>query len=238
MKKLQNASWNIQQANTSNNKNDCETNNCLKDNLELFIDLEESAEEKNLNFIVKNNSKCRWTKEEEKKLFNLTAKKSLKDWDYIASNFKEKTKEQCYTKYSKLITNFKKGKWTEAEDNLIIELSNKFNFDWKLVASDYKERSLTQIKQRYFNCLDPHINREKFSDEEDKLLMEKVKIYGADWKQIAKFFTNRPSNLIKNRFYTKKRNLEKGIFIIFCFIFDFSFKSFFLFNFWNEQIGY
>jgi len=218
MKAFQAKSSKLGKSNSSytNDHKDLENLNTTKDYLHIYIDLGEKEEENSIKKInLKKRSKivlkCRWSIEEEKKLFNLITKKK-KDWDCIASNFPDKSKEQCYTKYSKLITNFKKGKWTEEEDKLVIELANKFNFKWKLVASDYKHRSLTQIKQRYYNCLDPAINRGIFSEEEDLLLMEKFKIHGADWKKISDFFLNRPSNLIKNRFYTKIRNAQKGIY--------------------------
>ncbi len=171
-----------------------------------------------------SNKKCRWSKEEEDLLMNLTRKKP-NNWDLITSKFPDKTIKQCYTKHSKLITNFKKGKWTEQEDDLIIKLTNDFDFDWKSIASKYPKRSLTQIKQRYYNSLDQSINKTQFTDEEDLLLLEKYKIYGANWKIIATFFKNRPSNLIKNRFYTKTRNSQKGIF--------FTFKCLFLFVLFN-----
>lgn len=212
-----------------------------KDNSDnIIIDLEEQSEEdfiknnninpskckKNNILKFKNNknkkqninkiSKCRWTKEEEKLLFYFI-QKYKKDWDLIASFFPDKSRDQCYTKYSKLITNFKKGKWTEQEDDLIVELLNKFDFNWKMVAVHYKDRSLTQIKQRYYNSLDPKINKGKFSDAEDDLLIKKFKVFGADWKRIAVFFADRPSNLIKNRYYTRKRNEQKSK-CLFCFV--------------------
>lgn len=205
------------------NKSSGNSNNS-KENSELYIDLEEPQHEENSKKAKDNSNrdchsklkaksiaKCRWSEEEEKKLLSLTQKKH-KDWDLIAANFTDKTRDQCYTKYSKLITNFKKGKWTEEEDKNIIELIKKYNFDWKLIAAKFKERSLTQIKQRYTNCLDPLINKDKFTEEEDAVLLSQYAVYGPDWKKIAKFFTNRPSNMIKNRYYTKIRNQQIGMF--------------------------
>jgi len=174
--------------------------------------IESASKKKNLN-------KCKWNKDEEKLLIDL--KEKGYDWDIIATNFVDKPREKCYLKYSKMTMNFKKGKWTKQEDDYLLGLIQENNFNWKFISSKFKDRSLTQIKQRYNNCLDPNINKKKFSEEEDKILMEKYKIYGADWKKISTFFINRPTNLIKNRFYTKTRNCKKGkklCFILFMFL--------------------
>jgi len=152
----------------------CEINKIDKDNLckfdnsDLFIDIECISEDnyfennKKKVDLKENMRKCSWRKDEEKRLLELK-KIYPNDWELISSKFENKTKAQCYAKYSKLITNFKKGKWTKEEDNLVLLLIKKFKLNWKLISSNFKDRSLTQIKQRYFNCLDPNINRIKFS---------------------------------------------------------------------------
>ncbi len=198
-----------QSKNSKSNKESepSKSENC---SLDLYIDLQQSN--KNLSSSI-NQKKAkaknsRWTKPEESKLIELREELG-NDWDQIASFFPKKTREQCCSKYSKAIMKFKKGKWTSEEDEHLLQLIQKNGFDWKLISCDFPQRSLTQIKQRFFNCLDPKINKNKLSEKEDRILVRQYRIHGPDWKRIALFFENRPTNLIKNRFYALKRNIKK-----------------------------
>jgi len=83
-------------------------------------------------------------------------------------------------------------------------------------------RNGKQIRDRFLNYLDPHINKVKFTDSEDKLIIEQYKMHGSKWSVIAKCFPGRTGDMIKNRFYsclkrrvhiyeqpTQKRNRKK-----------------------------
>ncbi|KAJ3435048.1 myb protein-related [Anaeramoeba flamelloides] len=59
------------------------------------------------------------------------------------------------------------------------------------------------------NVLDPNINRNPFTEEEKKTLIEKQKIYGNSWKNISKYFAGRTENMIKNQWYCNKRKNER-----------------------------
>lgn len=177
--------------------------------LDLIIELQSDKNFSSSQKQKKANENSRWTKSEEAKLIELREDLG-KEWDQIASFFPKKTREQCCSKYSKAIMKFKKGKWTSEEDDLLLKLIGKNGFEWKLISCDFPQRSLTQIKQRFFNCLDPKINKKMLSEEEDNILMSQYRIHGPNWKKIALFFENRPTNLIKNRFYALKRNKKKS----------------------------
>lgn len=62
--------------------------------------------------------------------------------------------------------------------------------------------------QRWVNHLDPKINREKWSIEEERKIFDSHKINGNKWKIIAKQLDNRTDNSIKNHFYSI---LRKGL---------------------------
>ncbi|CAD8166503.1 unnamed protein product [Paramecium octaurelia] len=63
-------------------------------------------------------------------------------------------------------------------------------------------RSSKQIRERFLNNLDPEINREKFTIQEDQIILEQYRIYGPKWSEIAKMLNRRPENQVKNRFYS------------------------------------
>jgi len=70
------------------------------------------------------------------------------------------------------------------------------------------------IKQRYEKRLDPKLKFTKLTPEEDNTIINLYKIYGSTWNYISKFFPNRTSIMIKNRFYSclkKKILLENSV---------------------------
>ena len=70
--------------------------------------------------------------------------------------------------------------------------------EWKQVGYDlftFSEgryfRTNAQCRERWANHINPTVNKEKWSKEEDYLLMTSVKAEGTKWSEIAKEFDGR-----------------------------------------------
>lgn len=68
-----------------------------------------------------------------------------------------------------------------------------------------------QWRERWRNHLDPRINKDPWKPEEELIFIEKHKIYGNKWAEIAKFLDGRNDNSVKNYFYSSVRKIIRKI---------------------------
>ena len=77
------------------------------------------------------------------------------------------------------------------------------------ISKIMKNRTGKQIRDRYINVLDPLANKNKFTSEEDRILLSLYRQYGCKWATIAKFMNRRTPDMVKNRFHScLKKKLE------------------------------
>ena len=83
-------------------------------------------------------------------------------------------------------------KFTPEEDQqlrLLVEENGAHKWDY--IAASMPGRTGRQCRDRYQNYLCPGISRDEWTQEEERLLLEKHAEYGPQWAKISKFFQGR-----------------------------------------------
>ena len=85
---------------------------------------------------------------------------------------------------------------------MVLDLVKKMGKNWNGISKVVKTKNGKQVRERYINKLDPGINQEDWTEEEDFLLISLFIAIGSKWSEIGKRMPGRPENKIKNRFYS------------------------------------
>ena len=106
--------------------------------------------------------------------------------------------------------------WQNHEDEQLLQLVSKHGYSWSLISQMIAGRTGKQVRDRYLNKLNPGINKEKWSQEEDEMIVSLFYEKGSKWSEIAKCLEGRTESQVKNRFYSyiRKKFLpreEEGI---------------------------
>ena len=86
------------------------------------------------------------------------------------------------------------------DDKQLEEIINGKDFNgWKSVAKQMPGFSPKQLRDRWHNYISPKNQFGPWTQEEDQIVIEKVKEFGTKWSLIASFLKGRSDNCVKNR---------------------------------------
>ena len=156
----------------------------------------------------------KWTEEEDDLLRAAVEDHGGKNWKKIASRLPGRSDVQCLHRWQKVLKpGLVKGPWTAEEDATVIRLVNVHgNTKWSFIARQLKGRLGKQCRERWYNHLNPNINKGEWTEEEDRIIIRAHDALGNKWAEIAKRLPGRTDNAIKNRWNsTIKRLILRGV---------------------------
>lgn len=99
-------------------------------------------------------------------------------------------------KYSRI----RRYKFSDAEDQRLSQLVSIYGTrSWGTIASMMQGRSSRQCRDRWNHYLSPSANNEEWTDDEDLVIINQLKLVGKQWTYISSLLAGRTSIAVRNR---------------------------------------
>ncbi|XP_059645652.1 uncharacterized protein LOC132287150 isoform X2 [Cornus florida] len=132
--------------------------------------------------------KSEWTEAEDDKLRAAVETFGVSNWQLVASTLEGRTGTQCSNRWKQSLNPARQrvGKWTPDEDKRLKVAVMLFGpKTWKKIAQYVPGRTQVQCRERWVNSLDPSLNLDKWTEEEDSRLEAAIAEHGYCWSKVA-----------------------------------------------------
>ncbi|VFQ78630.1 unnamed protein product [Cuscuta campestris] len=170
--------------------------------------------------------KSEWTEEEDNKLRAAVEAFGDSNWQAVAATLVERTGTQCSNRWIKTLNPAREraGKWTADEDKRLKVAVMLFGQkSWKKLAEYVPGRTHVQCRERWVNCLDPSLNLNEWTEQEDLKLAAAIEEHGYSWSKVATCVAPRTDSQCRRRWKVlyphevpllrEARNIQKAAFI-------------------------
>eukprot|EP01133_Synstelium_polycarpum_P006681 gene6681-7767_t len=153
----------------------------------------------------------KWTKEENKRLFELVNQYGEKKWKRISAEMGgQKTGAQCAQHWKRVLSpDIRKGPWDEDEEELLLRLVNQHGSSWKKIAKRICKRTDIQCRYQYLKALQ---SREVvWIAKEDDAMMKKVQELDCNlsWLEVSEYLAKlKHTNTLRTALECKTRYLQ------------------------------
>lgn len=109
-------------------------------------------------FNTETSQRTRFTKEEDELLRQLVNSNEQPNWNEVARHMKNRTARQCRERYNNYLRpNLVNGPWTREEDELLLELYEKYGPKWSLISQSFNSRSPVNVKNHHSSLVSQSI---------------------------------------------------------------------------------
>lgn len=149
----------------------------------------------------------------KKEIFCIIRDKNQKKFIDSANPNNQKSQTRLIFKIAKKTKKTKISKWSNEEDQILLTLGQKAKRNkWKKCSLMLNNKTSYQCYLR-FKKINPNIKKGRWTESEDRQLLELVNIFGKSWSSIAKIMKNRSNKQIRNRYEEHIcESLNKGLF--------------------------
>ncbi|KAM8796617.1 snRNA-activating protein complex subunit 4 [Eudromia elegans] len=151
-------------------------------------------------------NKTEWSEEEIEKLKEIAANHNCLHWQTIAQELgTNRTAFQCLQKYQAYNKDLKRKEWSKEEDRMLADLVQEMrvgcHIPYKKIAYYMEGRDSAQLIYRWTKSVDPSLKKGPWTPEEDAMLLNAVKKYGArDWYKIRTEVPGRSDAQCRDRY--------------------------------------
>ncbi|XP_074564920.1 uncharacterized protein LOC141821393 isoform X2 [Curcuma longa] len=124
------------------------------------------------------------------------------NWQIVASCLEGRLGNQCSNRWYRTLNPARKkvGRWSVDEDKRLKVAVLLFGAkNWGKIAQFIPGRTQIQCRERWLNCLDPSLNLQPWTAEEDTKLLDAVAVHGNCWSKIATCIPPRTDNQCRRR---------------------------------------